>query len=255
MFTKDDVKYIPVAHGDGNGNMSYYPCVRLVEKNLLQPDFYDTYQIKRNEILFVNNKPWYEVKHLEQRMNKKAFDYQSRVGYKAELLMPNGRELPDDIDCFTTDVDSIIKGLNRGYLAKDDRAFHARGENGAYFEGKDVVLTVNFTAGYPYVNDPWLPKLKHKSELYDSYDECVEACETLTRRWEKEQAMSDKDWSIREARKYLNVKLSHNTELVEKYMAEFCKLPNVENMELFYVNDKVKYKNFYNAAEWGYLEI
>lgn len=254
MFTKDNVKYIPVAHGDGNGNMSYYPCVLLVEKNLLQPDFYDTYQIQINRVLFVNNEPWYEVKQLEQRMNKKAFDYQTHVSYKMEYLMPDGRELPN-IDYFVNDVDAIVKGLNRGHLAKDDRIYHVHDENNAYFEGKDVVLTVNFTAGYPYVNDPWLPKLKHKSELYNDYDECVEACETLTRRWQKEQAMSDKDWSIREARKYLNIKLSHNTELVEKYMAEFCKLPNVENMELFYVNDKVKYKNFYNAAEWGYLEI
>ena len=57
MYTKEDVKYIPVEHGDGNGDMSYYPCVRLVEKNLLRPDFYDTYQIIRNEVLFVNNKP------------------------------------------------------------------------------------------------------------------------------------------------------------------------------------------------------
>ena len=38
-------------------------------------------------------------------------------------------------------------------------------------------------------------------------------------------------------------------------MAEFCKLLNVQDMELFYVNDKVKYKNFYDASEWGYLEI
>lgn len=234
-IVKKNIYYIPNICDDAM-NFNYVcgnvkpMCVYLTDEGLKR--------IVPNIETYINGKPWYEIGQVSCKVSAKEFTYKSHCPYECEKHWVYPESKGTILNW--RDKEGIYQYLVKGWLVPISYKNVFYVDYDAKKDGNGYILTEKFQAhDTGFFGKSLADSIKcYENEMFFTY----EACEKYIayRRFCAEQrlALSDEEYSVCEACKYLKYK-GFNAIDRKKYLDAFKKVDNIANKELWVRDGKV----------------
>lgn len=233
-IVKKNIYYIPNIC-DNAMNFNYVKgnvkpmCVYLTDEGLKR--------IVPNTETYINGKPWYEVQQVSCKISAKEFTYKSHCPYEREehWAYPESKKVVFD----WRDKEAVYQYLVKGWLVPISYKNVFYVDYDAKKDGNGYILTEKFQAhDTGFFGKSLADSIKcYENEMFFTYEACEKyiACQKFCA--EQELALSDEEYSVREACKYLKYK-GFGVDR-KKYLDAFRKVDNIANKELWVRDGKV----------------
>lgn len=234
-INKDNIYYIPniLVHPT---TLSYVAgnvrpmCAYLTDSGLKR--------IVPNTEIYINGKPWYEVKSVSCRVTKKEYNYTSHCPYERETHWNYPESKNEIVDW--KDKDWVYNLLIKEWLVPISYKNVFYTDSNVDKDGNEYVLTERFLScetGFFHQSDADSICV-YKGEMFGTWEECEHfiAYETTCAKYSVN--LSDDEWSIREACVYLKNKGFYG-ERRKKYLDAFRNEDDLAKKELWVRDGKV----------------
>lgn len=233
-IVKKNIYYIPNICDDAM-NYSYIRgnvkpmCVYLTDEGLKR--------IVPNIETYINGKPWYEIGQVSCKVSTKEFTYKSHCPYEREehWAYPESKKAILN----WRDKEGIYQYLVKGWLVPISYKNVFYVDYDAKKDGNGYILTEKFQAH----DTGFFGKSRADSiacldnEMFSTYEACEKYIAYRQFCAEQELALSDEEYSVREACKYLKYK-GFGVDR-KKYLDAFKKVGDIANKELRVRDGKV----------------
>lgn len=195
-------------------------------------------QIVPNVETYINGKPWYEVRQVSCKVSAKEFTYKSHCPYEREehWAYPESKK----VILNWRDKEVVYQCLVKGWLVPISYKNVFYVDYDVEKDGNGYILTEKFQAhatGF-FVKSRADSIKCFENEMFFTYEAC-EKYITYKQFCDKQQlALSDEEYSIREACQYLKRKGFSAVDR-KKYLDAFKKVSNIADKELWVRDDKV----------------
>lgn len=231
---KKNIYYIPNICDDAM-NYSYIRgnvkpmCVYLTDEGLKR--------IVPNIETYINGKPWYEIGQVSCKVSAKEFTYKSHCPYEREehWAYPESKKVVFD----WRDKEAVYQYLVKGWLVPISYKNVFYVDYDAKKDGNGYILTEKFQAH----DTGFFGKSRADSivcfenEMFFTYEACEKYITYRQFCAEQQLALSDEEYSVREACKYLKYK-GFGVDR-KKYLDAFKKVGNIAKKELWVRDGKV----------------
>lgn len=234
IINKEKIYYVPNVCKDA----TTYSYLRGTARPLV---VYDTgeglKEIVPNIETYINGKPWYEVRQVSCRVSAKEFTYKSHCHYKREEHWIHPESKGYIINW--RDKEAVYRYLVKGWLVPISYKNVFYVDYDATKDGNSYILTEKFQA----YDTGFFGKSRADSivcfanEMFFTYEACEKFIAYKKFCAEQELALSDEEYSVREACNYLK----HKGFGVDrkKYLDAFNKMDDIANKELCVCDGKV----------------
>lgn len=234
-IVKKNIYYIPNICDDAI-NFNYAKgsvkpmCVYLTDEGLKR--------IVPNIETYINGKPWYEIGQVSCKVSAKEFTYKSHCPYEREERWAYPESKKAIINW--RDKEGIYQYLVKGWLVPISYKNVFYVDYDAKKDGNGYILTEKFQAH----DTGFFGKSRANSircfdnEMFFTYEACEKFIAYQKFCAEQELALSDEEYSVREACKYLKYK-GFNAMDRKKYLDAFKKVGNIAKKELWVRDGKV----------------
>lgn len=233
-IVKKNIYYIPNIC-DNAMNFNYVKgnvkpmCVYLTDEGLKR--------IVPNTETYINGKPWYEVQQVSCKVSAKEFIYKSHCPYEREehWVYPESKKAILN----WRDKEGIYQYLVKGWLVPISYKNVFYVDYDVKKDGNGYILTEKFQAH----DTGFFGKSRANSiacldnEMFFTYEACEKYIAYQKFCAEQELALSDEEYSVREACKYLKYK-GFGVDR-KKYLDAFKKVDNIADKELWVRDGKV----------------
>ena len=234
-IAKKNIYYIPNICDDAM-NYSYIRgnvkpmCVYLTDEGLKR--------IVPNTETYINGKPWYEVRQVSCKVSAKEFTYKSHCPYEREEHWAYPESKKAIINW--RDKEGIYQYLVKGWFVPISYKNVFYIDYDAKKDGNGYILTEKFQAhDTGFFGKSLADSIKcYENEMFSTYEECEKYIAYRQFRAEQRLALSDEEYSVCEACKYLKYK-GFNAIDRKKYLDAFKKVDNIANKELWVRDSKV----------------
>ena len=234
-IAKKNIYYIPNICDDAM-NYSYISgnvkpmCVYLTDEGLKR--------IVPNTETYINGKPWYEVRQVSCKVSAKEFTYKSHCPYEREEHWAYPESKKAIINW--RDKEGIYQYLVKGWFVPISYKNVFYIDYDAKKDGNGYILTEKFQAhDTGFFGKSLADSIKcYENEMFSTYEECEKYIAYRQFRAEQRLALSDEEYSVCEACKYLKYK-GFNAIDRKKYLDAFKKVDNIANKELWVRDSKV----------------
>ena len=237
-IVKKNIYYIPNACDDAihfgyaKGNVRPM-CVYLTDSG--------PKRIVPNVETYINGKPWYEVRQVSCKVSAKEYTYKSHCSYEREehWAYPESK----NVVFYWRDKEAVYQNLVKGWLVPISYKNVFYVDYNAKKDGKGYALTEKFQA----YDTGFFHKSRADSiacfdnEMFSTWEECEKYIDYRTFCVKQTLAMSDEEYSVREACKYLKYK-GFGVDR-KKYLDAFKKVDNIADKELWVRDGKVYVDN------------
>lgn len=238
---KNKIFYVP-------DNCVYGSASTYVDNNVRPVCVYDTtdnglVEIVPNVETYINGKPYYEVRQVQCRVSQKEFKHSSHAPYTREEHW----NYPESKDMI---IDWRNKEFVYEYLLKEwlvpisyKNVFYI--DYNTKKDGKDYILTEKFLSHEPgffgrsrinSITANRNEKYSTWNEVYSTYEDCEKYIHYKHTCAMYELGLSEKDWSMRDACRYLKIKGFNEMER-RKYLKAFSKILNENPINELHVKD------------------
>lgn len=213
-YTKDNVKPM---------------CVYLTDEGLKR--------IVPNIETYINGKPWYEIGQVSCKVSAKEFTYKSHCPYEREEHWAYPESKGTILNW--RDKECIYQYLVKGWLVPISYKNVFYVDYDAKKDGNGYILTEKFQAhDTGFFGKSLADSIKcYENEMFFIYEACEKYIAYQKFCAEQELALSDEEYSVREACKYLKYK-GFGVDR-KKYLDAFRKVDNIANKELWVRDGKV----------------
>lgn len=234
-IVKKNIYYIPNICDDAM-NYSYIRgnvkpmCVYLTDEGLKR--------IVPNTETYINGKPWYEVRQVSCKVSAKEFTYKSHCPYEREKHWAYPESKKAIINW--RDKEGIYQYLVKGWLVPISYKNVFYVDYDVKKDGNGYILTEKFQAhDTGFFGKSLADSIKcYENEMFSTYEACEKYIAYRQFCAEQRLALSDEEYSVCEACKYLKYKGFSATNR-KKYLDAFKKVDNIANKELWVRDGKV----------------
>lgn len=234
-IVKKNIYYIPNIC-DNAMNYSYIRgnvkpmCVYLTDEGLKR--------IVPNIETYINGKPWYEIGQVSCKVSAKEFTYKSHCPYEREEHWAYPESKGTIINW--RDKEGIYQYLVKDWLVPISYKNVFYVDYDVKKDGNGYILTEKFQAhDAGFFGKSRANSIKcYENEMFSTYEACEKYIAYQKFCAEQELALSDEEYSVREACKYLKYKGFSATNK-KKYLDAFRKVDNIANKELWVRDGKV----------------
>ena len=214
-YTKDNVKPM---------------CVYLTDEGLKR--------IVPNIETYINGKPWYEIGQVSCTVSAKEFTYKSHCPYEREEHWAYPESKKAIINW--RDKEGIYQYLVKDWLVPISYKNVFYVDYNTKKDGNGYILTEKFQAhDTGFFGKSRANSIRcYENEMFSTYEACEKYIAYKQFCAEQELALSDEEYSVREACKYLKYK-GFNAMDRKKYLDAFKKVGNIINKELWVYDGKV----------------
>lgn len=195
-------------------------------------------EIVPNVETYINGKPWYEVRQVSCKVSAKEFTYKSHCPYEREehWNYPESRNIVIN----WRDKEAVYQFLVKGWVVPISYKNVFYTDSSAEKDGNGYILTEKFQAYKTgFFGRSRADSIKcYGNEIFSTYEACEKYIDYKKFCAEQELALSDEEYSIREACKYLKFKGFDAIDR-KKYLDAFKKVDNIANKELWIRDGKV----------------
>ncbi len=237
-IVKKNIYYIPnvcddaVNYGYVKGNVKPM-CVYLTDSGLKR--------IVPNTETYINGKPWYEVRQVSCKVSAKEYTYTSHCSYEREEHW----NYPESKSAVINwrDKEAVYQYLIKGWLVPISYKNVFYVDYNAKKDGNGYVLTEKFQAhDTGFFGKSLADNVAcFENEMFFTYEACEKYIAYQKFCAEQTLALSDEDYSVREACKYLKYK-GFGVDR-KKYLDAFKKVDNIADKELWVCDGKVYVDN------------
>lgn len=234
-IVKKNIYYIPNICDDAM-NYSYIRgnvkpmCVYLTDEGLKR--------IVPNTETYINGKPWYEIGQVSCKVSAKEFTYKSHCPYECEKHWV----YPESKGAILNwrDKEAVYRYLAKGWLVPISYKNVFYVDYDVKKDGNGYILTEKFQAhDTGFFGKSLADSIKcYENEMFFTYEACEKYIAYKQFCAEQRLALSDEEYSVREACKYLKYK-GFNAIDRKKYLDAFKKVDNIANKELWVRDGKV----------------
>lgn len=233
-IVKKNIYYIPNVCDDAI-NYSYAKgnvkpkCVYLTDSGLKR--------IVPNIETYINGKPWYEVRQVSCKVSAKEFTHRSHCPYEREEHWNYPESKNAVIDW--RDKETVHQYLVKGWLVPISYKNVFYVDYDAKKDGNGYVLTEKFQAhDTGFFGKSLADSIAcFDNEMFSTWEECEKYIDYQTFCVKQTLALSDEEYSVREACKYLKYK-GFGVDR-KKYLDAFKKVNNIADKELWVCDSKV----------------
>lgn len=213
-YTKDNVKPM---------------CVYLTDEGLKR--------IVPNIETYINGKPWYEIGQVSCKVSAKEFTYKSHCPYEREEHWAYPESKGTILNW--RDKEGIYQYLVKGWLVPISYKNVFYVDYDVKKDGNGYILTEKFQAhDTGFFGKSLADSIKcYENEMFFTYEACEKFIAYQKFCAEQELALSDEEYSVREACKYLKYK-GFGVDR-KKYLDAFKKVGNIAKKELWVHDGKV----------------
>lgn len=233
-FDKNKILYTPTETTN-----VYFLSDNPIPTVCYQTDDTILHMIVPNRILYINGKPWYEVKSVSGRKKCKEVDksphWYWHIPYEVEYRWFCDKKLPYN----PQDKDSIYQYLCNGELVlKEIKHCHPYTNNTMEKDGNEYIMTTEFN----YHNNDWWKKgepltyIRYNFECFQTWEECQRYITFKKYSLEWNNNKSERDYSLQEACVYLKRK-GYSPEDRKKYLKAFDKVLQYNPINQLFVRD------------------
>lgn len=234
-IVKKNIYYIPNICDDAM-NYSYIRgnvkpmCVYLTDEGLKR--------IVPNIETYINGKPWYEIGQVSCKVSAKEFTYKSHCPYEREEHWAYPESKGTILNW--RDKEGIYQYLVKGWLVPISYKNVFYVDYDAKKDGNGYILTEKFQAhDTGFFGKSLADSIKcYENEMFFTYEACEKYIAYRQFCAEQRLALSDEEYSVCEACKYLKYK-GFNAIDRKKYLDAFKKVDNIANKELWVHDGKV----------------
>lgn len=234
-IVKKNIYYIPNICDDAmkysyiRGNVKPM-CVYLTEEGLKR--------IVPNIETYINGKPWYEIGQVSCKVSAKEFTYKSHCPYEREEHWAYPESKGTILNW--RDKEGIYQYLVKGWLVTISYKNVFYVDYDAKKDGNGYILTEKFQAhDTGFFGKSRADSIKcYENEMFFTYEACEKYIAYRQFCAEQRLALSDEEYSVCEACKYLKYK-GFNAIDRKKYLDAFKKIDNIANKELWVRDGKV----------------
>lgn len=234
-IVKKNIYYIPNICDDAM-NYSYIRgnvkpmCVYLTDEGLKR--------IVPNTETYINGKPWYEVRQVSCKVSAKEFTYKSHCSYEREKHWAYPESKKAIINW--RDKEGIYQYLVKGWLVPISYKNVFYVDYDVKKDGNGYILTEKFQAhDTGFFGKSRADSIKcYENEMFFTYEACEKYIVYRQFCAEQRLALSDEEYSVCEACKYLKYK-GFNAIDRKKYLDAFKKVDNIANKELWVRDGKI----------------
>lgn len=205
-------------------------CVYLTDEGLKR--------IVPNVETYINGKPWYEIGQVSCKVSAKEFTYKSHCPYVREehWAYPESKKAILN----WRDKEGIYQYLVKGWLVPISYKNVFYVDYDAKKDGNGYILTEKFQAhDTGFFGKSLADSLRcSENEMFSTYEACEKYIAYRQFCAEQRLALSDEEYSVCEACKYLKYK-GFNAIDRKKYLDAFKKVDNIANKELWVRDGKV----------------
>ena len=214
-YTKDNVKPM---------------CVYLTDEGLKR--------IVPNIETYINGKPWYEIGQVSCKVSAKEFSYKSHCPYEREELWAYPESKKAIINW--RDKEGIYQYLIKGWLVPISYKNVFYVDYNTKKDGNGYILTEKFQAhDTGFFGKSLADNIKcYENEMFFTYEACEKYIAYRQFCAEQRLALSDEEYSVCEACKYLKCKGFSAIDR-KKYLDAFKKVGNIAKKELWVRDGKV----------------
>lgn len=233
-IVKKNIYYIPNICDDAM-NYSYTRgnvkpmCVYLTDEGLKR--------IVPNTETYINGKPWYEIGQVSCKVSAKEFTYKSHCPYEREEHWAYPESKGTILNW--RDKEGIYQYLVKGWLVPISYKNVFYVDYDVKKDGNGYILTEKFQAhDTGFFGKSLADSIKcYENEMFFTYEACEKFIAYQKFCAEQELALSDEEYSVREACKYLKYK-GFGVDR-KKYLDAFKKVGNIAKKELWVHDGKV----------------
>ena len=234
-IAKKNIYYIPNICDDAM-NYSYTRdnvkpmCVYLTDEGLKR--------IVPNIETYINGKPWYEIGQVSCKVSAKEFTYKSHCPYEREEHWAYPESKKAIINW--RDKEGIYQYLVKGWFVPISYKNVFYVDYDAKKDGNGYILTEKFQAhNTGFFGKSLADSIKcYENEMFFTYEACEKYIAYRQFCAEQRLALSDEEYSVCEACKYLKCKGFSAIDR-KKYLDAFRKVDNIANKELLVRDGKV----------------
>lgn len=234
-IVKKNIYYIPNICDDAmkysyiRGNVKPM-CVYLTDEGLKR--------IVPNIETYINGKPWYEIGQVSCKVSAKEFTYKSHCPYEREEHWAYPESKGTILNW--RDKECIYQYLVKGWFVPISYKNVFYVDYDAKKDGNGYILTEKFQAhDTGFFGKSLANSIKcYENEMFFTYEACEKYIAYRQFCAEQRLALSDEEYSVREACKYLKYK-GFNAIDRKKYLDAFKKVDNIANKELWVRDGKV----------------
>lgn len=233
-IVKKNIYYIPNICNSINFN--YFKgdvkpmCVYLTDEGLKR--------IVPNIETYINGKPWYEVQQVSCKISAKEFTYKSHCPYEREerLIYPESKRAILN----WRDRQAVYRYLVKGWLVPISYKNVFYVDSNAKKDGNGYILTEKFQAhDTGFFGESRADSIRYyENEMFSTYEACEKYIAYRQFRAKQELAMSDEEYSVCEACRYLKHKGFSAVDR-KKYLDAFKKVGNITEKEVHVRDGKV----------------
>lgn len=234
-IVKKNIYYIPNIC-DNAMNYSYIRgnvkpmCVYLTDEGLKR--------IVPNVETYINGKPWYEIGQVSCKVSAKEFTYKSHCPYEREehWVYPESRKAVIN----WRDKEDVYQCLVKGWLVPISYKNVFYTDSDVKKDGNGYILTEKFQAHKAgFFGRSRADSIRcYENEMFFTYEACEKYIYYKKFCAKYELALSDEEYSVREACRYLKFK-GFNAVDRKKYLDAFKKVDNIADKELRVRDGKV----------------
>lgn len=214
-YTKDNVKPM---------------CVYLTDEGLKR--------IVPNVETYINGKPWYEIGQVSCKVSAKEFTYKSHCPYEREehWVYPESRKAV----LYWRDKEAVYQYLVKGWFVPISYKNVFYVDSNAKKDGNGYILTEKFQAhDTGFFGKSRADSIRcYENEMFSTYEECEKYIAYRQFCAEQRLALSDEEYSVCEACKYLKCRGFSAIDR-KKYLDAFKKVGNIADKELWVRDGKV----------------
>ena len=205
-------------------------CVYLTDEGLKR--------IVPNTETYINDKPWYEVRQVSCKVSAKEFTYKSHCPYEREKHWA----YPESKKAILNwrDKEGIYQYLVKGWLVPISYKNVFYVDYSTKKDGNGYILTEKFQAhDTGFFGKSLADSIRcYENEMFFTYEACEKYIAYRQFCAEQRLALSDEEYSVCEACKYLKCKGFSAIDR-KKYLDAFKKVDNIANKELWVRDGKV----------------
>lgn len=233
-IVKKNIYYIPDICDSINFN--YFKgnvkpmCVYLTDEGLKR--------IVPNVETYINGKPWYEIGQVSCKVSAKEFTYKSHCPYEREehWVYPESRKAV----LYWRDEEAVYQYLVKGWFVPISYKNVFYVDSNVTKDGNGYILTEKFQAhDIGFFGKSRVDSIRcYENEMFSTYEACEKYIAYRQFCAEQRLALSDEEYSVCEACKYLKCKGFSTTDR-KKYLDAFKKVDNIADKELWVRDGKV----------------
>lgn len=234
-IVKKNIYYIPNICDDAinfnytKGNIKPM-CVYLTDEGLKR--------IVPNVETYINGKPWYEIGQVSCKVSAKEFTYKSHCPYEREEHWA----YPESMNAVFSwrDKEAVYQYLVKGWFVPISYKNVFYVDSNAKKDGNGYILTEKFQAhDTGFFGKSRADSIRcYENEMFFTYEACEKYIAYRQFCAEQRLALSDEEYSVCEACKYLKCKGFSATDR-KKYLDAFKKVDNIADKELWVRDGKV----------------